>query len=116
MSYATNKKSFSFGLTDINELCKFIDCILDDIFVFFYQSDLRIEAFDRVWKYDMLRIFPGYGKYLGYGKYPGYGNFLLYGNFPGYGRPGIKMCRNSCRNPGYGNFQDRKIFQDMQIF
>ena len=32
-----------------------------------------------------MRIFPGYGY------------------FPGYGRPGIKMCINSCRNPGYDN-------------
>ena len=30
-------------------------------------------------------------------KFPGYENF------PGYGRPGIKMCIKSCRNPGYGN-------------
>ena len=26
------------------------------------------------------------------------------GIFPGYGRPGIKSFRNTCRNPGYGNF------------
>ena len=40
--------------------------ILDDIFVLFYVSDLHIEAFYRVRKYDTVRKFPGYGKFLGY--------------------------------------------------
>ena len=35
---------------------------------------------------------------------PGYGNFPGYGKYPGYRRPGIKTCRNSSRNPGYGIF------------
>ena len=33
-----------------------------------------------------------------------------YGNFPRHGIPGIKMCRKSCRNPGYGNFPGRGNF------
>ena len=33
------------------------------------------------------------------------GNFPHPGKFPGYERPGIKTCKNSCKNPGYGNFQ-----------
>ena len=33
-----------------------------------------------------------------------YKNMTWYGNFPRHGIPGIKMCRKSCRNPGYGNF------------
>ena len=37
------------------------------------------------------------------GYFPGYEKKLGYGNFSGHGRSGIKLCRNSCRNPGYGN-------------
>ena len=44
MSDATDNKSFGLGLTDINEVRKHIDYILDYVFVFFCQSDLRIEA------------------------------------------------------------------------
>ena len=44
MINATDNKSFGLGLRAINEVRKCIDYILDDIFVFFYQSDLRIEA------------------------------------------------------------------------
>ena len=33
-----------------------------------------------------------------FGYFPGYNFFLR------YRRPGIKTCKNSCRNPGYGNF------------
>ena len=44
MSNATNNKSFGLGLIDMNEVCKRIDYILDDIYILFYQSDLRIEA------------------------------------------------------------------------
>ena len=47
MSDATNNKSFGLVSTDINEVRKRIDYILDDKFVFFYQSDLRIEALTR---------------------------------------------------------------------
>ena len=44
---ATDNKSFGLGLTAINEVRKRIDYILDDIFVFFYQSDLSIGALIR---------------------------------------------------------------------
>ena len=44
MDNATNNKSFGLESTDINEVCKRIDYIIDNIFVFFYQSNLRIEA------------------------------------------------------------------------
>ena len=38
------KLTFGLGLAAINEVRKRIYNIPDDIFVFFYQSDLRIEA------------------------------------------------------------------------
>ena len=44
MSDATNNKSFGSGLKSINGVCKRIDYIIDNIYIFFYQSDLRIEA------------------------------------------------------------------------
>ena len=44
MSDVTGNKSFGLVLTAINELRKRIYYILDDIYFFFYQSDLRIEA------------------------------------------------------------------------
>ena len=50
--------------------------MLDDVFVFFCRSVLRIEALT------------------------GYENMTRHGNIPGYGRPGIETCRN----PGYGIF------------
>ena len=37
MSNVTNNKSFGLGLTAINEVHKRIYCMLDGIFVFFYQ-------------------------------------------------------------------------------
>ena len=40
---STNNKSFGFGLTAIHEVRKYIDSILEDIFVFLYRPDLRIE-------------------------------------------------------------------------
>ena len=55
--------------------------ILDEIFVLFYVSDLHIEAFYRVRKYDTVRKFPGYGKFLGCGNFPGYRNYAGYGKF-----------------------------------
>ena len=45
MSDATYNKSFDSILTAINEVRKRIDYTLDNIFVFFYRSDLGIEAF-----------------------------------------------------------------------
>ena len=45
MSNATNNKSFGLGLTANNEVHKYIDYILDNIFVFFHRSYLRIDAF-----------------------------------------------------------------------
>ena len=33
-----------------------------------------------------------------------YWGFERIRNFPGYGRPGIKLCRNTCRNTGYRKF------------
>ena len=83
---ATDTRSFCLGLTAINEVRKCINYIIDDIYISFYWSDLRIE--------DLT----------------GYGNMTRWGKFPGYGRPGIKTYRNSCRNleyenfPGYGTF------------
>ena len=76
-----------------------IDYILDDIFVFLYLclSYLIIESLT------------------------GYKNITRKGNFPGYGIPGTKMCKNSCRKPGYetfpgyGNFQDIEYLQDMEV-
>ena len=44
MSDATDNKSFGSGLTKMSEVRKRIYYILDDIFIFFYWSDLRIEA------------------------------------------------------------------------
>ena len=44
MRDATNNKAFGLGLPAIKELHKRIDYILDYIFVFSYQLDLRIEA------------------------------------------------------------------------
>ena len=44
MSDVTNNKSFGSRLTAINEVCKRIDYILDHVFIFFYQSELRTEA------------------------------------------------------------------------
>ena len=44
MCDVTDNKSFGSGLTSIDKVRKCIYYILDDIFVFFYQSDLRIEA------------------------------------------------------------------------
>ena len=38
------------------------------------------------------------------------GYFPGYANFPGYGSPGIKTCRNSCRNIWYGNFPGYKNY------
>ena len=76
----THNKSFGSRLKTINELRKHIYYILDNIFVFFYQSKLRIEPLT------------------------GYKIMTRSGYFPGYGSPGIKMCRKSCINPGYGNF------------
>ena len=43
-SDASDNKSFGLRLTAINEVRKHIYYILDDIFVFFYRSDLCIEA------------------------------------------------------------------------
>ena len=43
MSDATNNNSFGLGLTAVNEVRKCIEYIIDDIFVFFYQTYLRIE-------------------------------------------------------------------------
>ena len=43
MSDTTNINSFDSGLTAIKEVRKCIYYIIDDIIVFFYQSDLRIE-------------------------------------------------------------------------
>ena len=43
MSNATNNKAFGLGLTSINEVRKRIYYIVDERFVFFYRSDLRIE-------------------------------------------------------------------------
>ena len=43
MSDVTNNKTFGSGLTAITEVRKPIDCILDNIFVSFYLSDLCIE-------------------------------------------------------------------------
>ena len=84
------------GLTAINEVHNHIYYILDDIFVFFYWPEFRIEAFTG---YENITR---QGYFTGYRKFPGYGKFPIYGNFPGYGRPGIKTCRKTCRNPGYG--------------
>ena len=47
---------------------------------------MHIEDLTGYKKYDTIKIFPGYER------------------FPGCGRPGIKTCINSCRNPGYGIF------------
>ena len=53
---------------------------------------------------------------IGYENIPGNGKFL------GFGRPGVKLCQNSCRNPGYenipvyGEFSGYGIFLDMEIF
>ena len=41
---ANNNNSFGLGLAAINEVRKHMVHILDNLFVFFYQSDLRIEA------------------------------------------------------------------------
>ena len=43
MSNATDNKSFGLELTDINEVQKRIDYILDDIYIFFYR-----------WLYDIV--------------------------------------------------------------
>ena len=40
----THNKSFGLVLTVFNEVRKRIDYILGDIYIFFYRSDLRIEA------------------------------------------------------------------------
>ena len=40
----THNKSFGLGLTDINEVRNIIGYTIDDIFVIFYLSVLRIEA------------------------------------------------------------------------
>ena len=44
MSNLTDNKSFGLGFTAMNEVCKNIDYILDDVLFFFCQSDFRIEA------------------------------------------------------------------------
>ena len=44
MSDATGNKLYVLGLTAINEVRKRIDCILDHIYIFFYQSDFCVEA------------------------------------------------------------------------
>ena len=36
--------------------------------------------------------------------------FPEYGDFSGYGIPSIKLCRNTCINPGCGNFPGYGIF------
>ena len=41
---ATHDRSFSLGLTTVKEVRKHMDYIIDDIFILFYRSDLRIEA------------------------------------------------------------------------
>ena len=55
----TNNKSFGLGLPAINELCKSLDSILDGIFGSsrFLLIRLVYQSFDRVHKYDMVRIF-----------------------------------------------------------
>ena len=47
MRDATDNKLFGSGLTGIDEVCKHIDYIIDDILVLFYKYDLRIESFIR---------------------------------------------------------------------
>ena len=89
---ATHDRSFSLGLTNIDKVRKSIDYIPNDIFFFLIPITLLYWSFDRVQKYDTIRIFPGYG------------------NFPGYGRLGMKTCRNSCRNPDYENVPGYGIF------
>ena len=89
---AAQNKSIGLELRAINEVRKRIYYILDDIFLILYQSDLRIDALaghENITRYRYLpdcRIFPGHG------------------------RPGIKTWRNSCRNPGYGNFPGYNFF------
>ena len=46
MSDATNNKSFGLGLTDINEVRKRIDYIVEDIYFFIYR-----------WLYDIVHDF-----------------------------------------------------------
>ena len=41
-------------------------------------------------------------------------NGTWYEFFSGYGSPGTKTCRNSCRNPGYGNFPGYGIYVYIQ--
>ena len=65
--------------------------ILHNIFVFFYLSDLCIEALTENKNMTRYIYLPEYGK------------------FPGYGRPGIKTCKNLCRNPGYVSFQHHTL-------
>ena len=44
MRDATNNKSFGSVLTDIHEVQNCIDYIVDDVYIFFYRSDFRIET------------------------------------------------------------------------
>ena len=44
MSDATKNKALGLGINAINDVRKRIDCIIDDKYIFFYQSDLCIEA------------------------------------------------------------------------
>ena len=57
------KKSFVPGLTVINGLRKGIYYILDDIFVSFYRSDLRIEALTGYEKMTCSKKLPGYERF-----------------------------------------------------
>ena len=86
MRNKTHNKSFGLGSTAMIEVSKCIDYIFDNMCVFFYQSDLHIESLPGFKKMTQKRYLPGNGK------------------IPGYIRPGIKTCRNSCRNPGCGKF------------
>ena len=69
MSDAAHNKSFGQGLTAINEVRKRIYNILDDIFVFFCRSDLRIEAQTGYKNMICQGCFPGYEIFPGYGKF-----------------------------------------------
>ena len=91
MCNATHHKSYGLGWTAFNEFRKLFVYILYDI---------NIYSFIKRITYNVLWVFIWQDKGRNWDIKTGYEK-------RGYGRPSIKYCRHSCKNPGYEKKQDK---------